>query len=218
MDDHVGRDPLPHQLSERVDEPDRAERRRCAEWDEKRLAPLGAQLVHHAFRGGGPLGARRDVLDARAEELVEERVGGRALGRSAVEDQHALEPERSGRGVDVVLDMVAGDYLPKNLQLLKQDGRCVVIALQGGATATVSAGIIMVNRLTLTGSTLRARSVAVKAALAKRLHERVWPLLASGQARPVIFQIFPARDAAKAHALMESSEHIGKIMLTWPSS
>ena len=129
-----------------------------------------------------------------------------------------VKKHTNDRGVDVILDMVAGDYVPRELESLAEDGRLVFIATLGGKAADIDASVIMRRRLTLTGSTLRARSVAFKAALAKRLHERVWPLLASGQAKPVIFQVFPARDAAKAHALMESSEHIGKIMLTWPSS
>jgi len=121
----------------------------------------------------------------------------------------------AGRGVDVILDMVAGDYVPRELELLAEDGRLVFIATLGGKHAEIDASVIMRRRLTLTGSTLRARPVAFKAALARQLHEHVWPLLESGKARPVIHQVFPARDAAKAHALMESSEHIGKIMLEW---
>ena len=103
----------------------------------------------------------------------------------------AAEVKKLSGGVDVVLDMVAGDYLPKNLQLLKQDGRCVVIALQGGATATISAGIVMVNRLTLTGSTLRPQSIANKGRMAQGLKEKVWPLLEAGTIRPIIYKTFP---------------------------
>ena len=117
-------------------------------------------------------------------------------------------------GVDVVLDMVAGDYLPKNLQLLKQDGRCVVIALQGGATATISAGIVMVNRLTLTGSTLRPQSIANKGRMAQGLKEKVWPLLEAGTIRPIIYKTFPLKDAAGAHAELERADHVGKVMMT----
>jgi NADPH2:quinone reductase len=122
---------------------------------------------------------------------------------------------RQGRGVDVILDMVAGGYVPRELELLAEDGRLVIIATLGGKDADIDAALIMRRRLTLTGSTLRGRPVAFKAALARQLHERVWPLLEAGQARPVIHRIFPARDAAAAHALMESSQHIGKIMLQW---
>ena len=108
----------------------------------------------------------------------------------------AAEVKKLSGGVDVVLDMVAGDYLPKNLQLLKQDGRCVVIALQGGATATISAGIVMVNRLTLTGSTLRPQSIANKGRMAQGLKEKVWPLLEAGTVQPIIYKTFPLKDAA----------------------
>ena len=117
-------------------------------------------------------------------------------------------------GVDVVLDMVAGDYLPKNLQLLKQDGRCVVIAVQGGATATISAGIMMVNRLTLTGSTLRPQSIDNKGRMARGLKEKVWPLLESGQGQADHLQDLPAQGRSGAHAELERADHVGKVMLT----
>ena len=126
----------------------------------------------------------------------------------------AAEVKKLSGGVDVVLDMVAGDYLPKNLQLLKQDGRCVVIALQGGATAMISAGIMMVNRLTLTGSTLRPQSIENKARMAKGLKDKVWPLLETGKIKPIIYKTFPLREAAAAHAELERADHVGKVMLT----
>ena len=126
----------------------------------------------------------------------------------------ATEVKKLSGGVDVVLDMVAGDYLPKNLQLLKQDGRCVVIALQGGATATISAGIMMVNRLTLTGSTLRPQSIANKGRMARGLKDKVWPLLEAGTIRPIIDKTVPLRDAAGAHAELERADHVGKVMMT----
>jgi len=126
----------------------------------------------------------------------------------------AAEVKKLSGGVDVVLDMVAGDYLPKNLSLLKLDGRCVVIAVQGGATATVSAGMLMVNRLTLTGSTLRPQSVESKGRMARGLKEKVWPLLETGKIKPIIFKTFPLRDAAGAHAELERADHVGKVMMT----
>ncbi len=126
----------------------------------------------------------------------------------------AAEVKKLSGGVDVVLDMVAGDYLAKNLSLLKLDGRCVVIAVQGGATATVSAGILMVNRLTLTGSTLRPQSVESKGRMARGLKEKVWPLLETGKIKPIIFKTFPLRDAAGAHAELERADHVGKVMMT----
>lgn len=120
-----------------------------------------------------------------------------------------------GKGVDVVLDMVAGDYVAREVECLAEDGRLVIIAVQGGVKSAFNAGLVLRRRLTITGSTLRPRSVAFKGAIAQALRERVWPLLASGQVRPVIHSTFPAADAAKAHALMESNQHIGKIVLTW---
>ena len=119
----------------------------------------------------------------------------------------------ANRGVDVVLDMVAGDYVNRELSCLADDGRIVVIALLGGAQAQLDMSTIMRRRLTVTGSTLRPRSVDFKHAIAQQLKQKVWPLLESGKIKPVIHQTFPFEDAAKAHALMESSEHIGKIVL-----
>jgi NADPH2:quinone reductase len=126
----------------------------------------------------------------------------------------AAEVRKLAGGVDVVLDMVAGDYLPKNLQLLKQDGRCVVIALLGGASANINAGLMMVNRLTLTGSTLRPQSVENKGRMGRGLKEKVWPLLESGKVKPIIYKTFPLREAAAAHAELERADHVGKVMLT----
>ena len=126
----------------------------------------------------------------------------------------AAEVKTLSGGVDVVLDMVAGDYLPKNLQLLRPDGRCVVIALLGGAKADISAALVMVNRLSLTGSTLRPQSIANKARMAKGLKEKVWPLLEAGTVRPIIYKTFALKDAASAHAELERADHVGKVMMT----
>jgi len=120
-----------------------------------------------------------------------------------------------GRGVDVVLDMVAGDYIVREVECLAEEGRIAIIAVQGGVEAKFNAALVLRKRLTITGSTLRPRPVAFKAAIAANLRERVWPLLASRQIKPVIHSTFAASDAAKAHALMESNAHIGKIVLTW---
>ncbi len=125
----------------------------------------------------------------------------------------AAEVKKLG-GVDVVLDMVAGDYIPQNLSLLKQDGRCVIIALQRGTTAELNAAAVMVNRLTITGSTLRPQSVASKGRMAQGLKEKVWPLLAAGTIKPIIYMTFPLREAAAAHAELERANHVGKVMLT----
>lgn len=120
-----------------------------------------------------------------------------------------------GQGVDVVLDMVAGDYVAREVECLAEDGRIVIIAVQGGVQSGFNAGLVLRRRLTITGSTLRPRSVAFKGAIARALREQVWPLLAEGKVRPAIHSTFAADRAADAHALMESNQHIGKIVLTW---
>lgn len=130
------------------------------------------------------------------------------------EDFAAVVKELTGgKGVDVILDMVAGDYLPREIQCLADDGRIALIALLGGAKATVDLGQVLRRRLSISGSTLRPRPVGFKAAIAWRLQEKVWPLLETGKIKPVIFKTFPLEQAAQAHALMESSTHVGKIML-----
>ena len=123
-----------------------------------------------------------------------------------------------GKGVDVVLDMVAGDYVAREVECLAEDGRLVIIAVQGGIQSNFNAGLVLRRRLTVTGSTLRPRSVAFKGAIAHNLREHVWPLLESGRIKPVIYATFDASStdgAASAHRLMESNQHIGKIVLTW---
>jgi NADPH2:quinone reductase len=119
------------------------------------------------------------------------------------------------RGVDVILDMVAGDYVARGLQCLAEDGRLVIIAVQGGVKSQIDAGLVLRRRLTITGSTLRPRPVAFKTAIAQALREQVWPLLADGRILPVVHAVFPAEQAAKAHALMESGTHVGKLVLSW---
>ena len=121
----------------------------------------------------------------------------------------------NGDGVDVVLDMVAGDYLAKDLQLLKQEGRLVIIAVQGGASATINAAVVMMNRISITGSTMRPQSIANKGRMAAGLRQKVWPLLDKGVIKPVIFKTFPMANAAAAHAELERADHVGKIMLTF---
>ncbi|MES2993756.1 MAG: NAD(P)H-quinone oxidoreductase [Pseudomonadota bacterium] len=121
----------------------------------------------------------------------------------------------AGRGVDVVLDMVAGDYVARELKCLAEDGRVVIIAVQGGVDAQIDAGVVLRKRLTITGSTLRPRPIAFKSAIAAALRTAVWPWIESGAIKPVIFKVFPAAQAAAAHTLMESNEHIGKLVLEW---
>ncbi len=128
--------------------------------------------------------------------------------------EEVVKTATQGRGVDVILDMVGGDYLPREIKTLADDGRLVVIALLGGAKGQLDLSQILRRRLTVTGSTLRPRPVEFKAYIAAQLKERVWPLLANGKVKPVIYRTFPLAQAAQAHALMESSAHVGKIMLT----
>lgn len=125
----------------------------------------------------------------------------------------AVKAATHGSGVELVLDMVGGDYVPRNLACLKEDGRHVTIAVQRGVTAEINIAALMVRRLMMTGSTLRARPVAFKALVAEELLRQVWPLVAEGKLRPVMDQSFPLSQAAEAHARMEAGAHIGKIVL-----
>lgn len=133
----------------------------------------------------------------------------------------AAEVQRitNGKGADVVLDMVAGAYVAREVECLAEDGRLVIIAVQGGVKAEFNAGLVLRRRLTITGSTLRPRPVAFKGAIARALREKVWPVLESGKVKAVIHSRFDAanddQSAAAAHRLMESNSHIGKIVLTW---
>jgi NADPH2:quinone reductase len=120
-----------------------------------------------------------------------------------------------GKGVDVILDMVAGSYVDREIKSLAEDGRLVIIAVQGGVKSEFNAGLVLRRRLVVTGSTLRPRPVDFKTAIAAALKKNVWPLLEARKIRPVIHSTFPAAEAAKAHSLMESNQHIGKIVLTW---
>ncbi|MFO1274077.1 MAG: NAD(P)H-quinone oxidoreductase [Rubrivivax sp.] len=121
----------------------------------------------------------------------------------------------NGRGADVVLDMVAGDYLGREIECTAEDGRIAVIAVQGGTRSAIDCGLLLRKRIAVSGSTLRPRSIAYKTQLAQALRAKAWPWLESGKVKPVIHQVFPAAKAAEAHALMESSTHVGKIVLTW---
>jgi NADPH2:quinone reductase len=165
---------------------------------------LASAMGHRVFATAGSddkaraceqLGAERGI-NYKTEDFA-------ALARSLTNE----------RGVDVILDMVGGDYLPREIACLADDGRISLIALLGGAKAMVDLGQVLRRRLTITGSTLRPRSVAFKAAIAAQLKQRVWPMFEAGKIKPVIYQVFPLEQAAEAHALMERSTHVGKIML-----
>ena len=126
----------------------------------------------------------------------------------------ATKAATDGKGADVILDMVGGDYIERNYEAAAVEGRVVQIAFQGSPRANVDFSRLMLKRLTHTGSTLRARSVPEKAAIARAIEQNVWPLIAAGKVKPVIFRTFPLAQASAAHALMETSAHIGKIVLT----
>ena len=121
----------------------------------------------------------------------------------------------AGQGVNVILDMVAGNYVAKEIECLSEDGRLVIIGVQGGVKSEINAGLVLRRRLTVTGSTLRPRPIAFKEAIAQACLKQVWPLIENGSIKPVIHSTFAAADAAQAHALMESNAHVGKIVLTW---
>lgn len=192
-------------------------------FDRARLAAGEALLVHGGSSGIGTatiqlakaFGARVFVTagsDAKCEFC-------RQLGADAAinyQDQDFVEQIKhltDKKGVDVILDMIGGDYLPNNLKCLANDGRLVQIAIQHGAKAEVDLWQIMLKRLTLTGSTLRARDDLFKQQIAWNLREKVWPLLSSGKIKPVIDSVFDLDEASKAHERLESSQHIGKIIL-----
>ncbi|MBA5689333.1 NAD(P)H-quinone oxidoreductase [Rugamonas apoptosis] len=165
---------------------------------------LAAAMGHRVFATAGS--------DDKARAC--ERLGAERGINYQTEDFAALAKSLTNeRGVDVILDMVGGDYLPREIACLADDGRISLIALLGGAKATVDLGQVLRRRLTITGSTLRPRSVAFKAAIAAQLKQRVWPMFEAGKIKPVIYEVFPLEQAAAAHALMERSTHVGKIML-----
>lgn len=150
--------------------------------------------------------------DERVEAV--EKLGAIGINYKTQQFEQVVNERTNNKGVDVILDMVAGDYLNRDLTCLADDGRIVVIALLGGAKGEVDAGQILRRRLTITGSTLRPRPNQVKADIAAALHKNVWPLLVSGQVKPLIHATFSLDQADQAHALMDSGEQIGKIILT----
>ncbi|HSB62236.1 MAG TPA: NAD(P)H-quinone oxidoreductase, partial [Vicinamibacteria bacterium] len=188
-----------------------------------RLAPGETLLVHGGSSGVGTaaialaraLGARVLATAGSAEKCAACAALGaeRAVNYREEDFVAAVKEATGGRGVDVVLDMVGGDYIPRNLECLAVEGRLVLIALPRGPKAELSFAPLIFRRLTITGSSLRPRTVEQKGAIARALRERVWPLLESGRVRPVIHSRFPLAEAAAAHRLMESGAHIGKIVL-----
>lgn len=194
-------------------------------FDRAALQPGETLLIHGGSSGIGvtaiqiarAMGARVLVTVGSAEKAEACRVLGAEIAINYREQDFVVEAKAAtdGRGVDVILDMVAGDYIGRGVQALAEDGRLAIIAVQGGVKSQIDAGLVLRRRLTVTGSTLRPRSAAFKAQLARALRDTVWPLIEAGRIRPVIYRELPAAQAAEAHALMESNQHIGKIVLTW---
>ena len=165
---------------------------------------LAAALGHRVFATAGS-----DEKCRACEQLGAER----GINYKTEDFSAVVKELTAGKGVDVILDMVAGDYIPREIDCLADDGRIALIALLGGAKAEIDLGQVLRRRLHISGSTLRPRPVAFKAAIARNLRERVWPLFEQGKLKPVIYRTFPLEQAAEAHALMESSTHVGKIVL-----
>lgn len=170
-----------------------------------------------AIQIGKAMGARVMVTAGSDQKCAACLVLGadHAINYKTHDFQAEIKRLTTGRGVDVILDMVAGAYVAKEIECLSEDGRLVIIAVQGGIKSEFNAGLVLRRRLTLTGSTLRARPVAFKTAIAQALVKNVWPLIEAGRVKPVIHSTFAAPDACKAHTLMESGQHVGKIVLTW---
>ncbi|MDQ6640058.1 MAG: NAD(P)H-quinone oxidoreductase [Pseudomonadota bacterium] len=194
-------------------------------FDRARLQPGETLLVHGGSSGIGVTAIQMaKAWGATVLTTVgsaEKAAACRALGADHAIDYKAQDfvaevlRLTNGAGANVVLDMVAGEYIGRDVKCLAEDGRIVIIAVQGGSQSTVDSGLVLRRRLTITGSTLRPRPVAFKAHIAAALRKTAWPWLESGVVKPVIPQVFPAAQAAKAHELMESNRHIGKLVLAW---
>jgi NADPH2:quinone reductase len=165
---------------------------------------VATALGHRVFATAGS-----DEKCRACEELGAER----AINYKTEDFTAVVKELTEGKGVDVVLDMVGGDYVAREIACLADDGRIVIIALLGGSKATIDLGQVLRRRLVVTGSTLRPRPIEFKAQIARELVDTVWPLLAAGRIKPVIHKVYPLEQAADAHALMESSAHVGKIVL-----
>ncbi len=195
-------------------------------FDRAKLLPGESLLVHGGSSGIGVAAIQMAkafgsevFVTAGSEEkcrFCEDLGATRAINYNTAHFADEIRALTNGKGVNVILDMIGGDYTPLNLQSLAPEGRLVMINSMKGNQAQVNLHQLMQKRLTITGSTLRARDSAFKGSIARSLEEKVWPLLDSGAIRPVIHEIFPFEEAAKAHELMESSKHTGKIVLSMP--
>lgn len=192
-------------------------------FDRARLAPGETLLVQGGSSGIGVTAIQlatalghRVFATAGSDEKCRacEALGAeRAINYRSEDFSDVVKALTGGRGADVILDMVAGDYVGREINCLADDGRLVLIALLGGSKSQVDMGQVLRRRLTITGSTLRPRPVAFKQQIARQLQDKVWPLLEAGRIKPVIYRSFALEEAGQAHALMESSAHIGKIVL-----
>lgn len=195
-------------------------------FDRGRLQPGESFLVQGGTSGIGvtaiqmakALGAGKVIATAGSDDKVRACLdlgADHAINYKTQDFKEEAKSLTGGKGVDVILDMVAGGYVAREVESLAEDGRLVIIAVQGGTKSEFNAGLVLRRRLLITGSTLRPRPEAFKTAIAQSLKSKVWPLLEAKKIKPVIHSTFPAADAAKAHALMESNQHVGKIVLTW---
>jgi len=194
-------------------------------FDRAKLLPGETLLVHGGTSGIGvaaiqmakALGSTVYITAGSDEKckFCEQLGATKAINYKTENFRDAIKLLTGSKGVNVILDMVGGDYTPDNIKSLGYDGRLVVISALKGKDATIDLNLITHKRLTITGSALRVRDVAFKSAIARNLERHIWPLLASGQIKPVIYKTFPFGEVADAHRLMESSEHIGKIVLTF---
>ena len=173
---------------------------------------IGTTAIQLARAMGNPVYATVGS-DERAR-AVEALGAAKGINYKTQDFVEVVREATGGTGVNVILDMVAGDYINRDMKCLADDGRIVVIALLGGARSEIDGNQVLRRRLTLTGSTLRPRPVAFKGAIAKSLRERAWPLLEQGRIKPIVHATFPLEQASAAHAMMEAGENIGKIILT----
>jgi NADPH:quinone reductase len=192
-------------------------------FDRGQLKPGETLLVHGGSSGIGvaaiqmavALGSKVYITAGSDEKckFCEDLGAERAINYKTENFKEVIKQITNAKGVDVILDMVGGDYVANNIKSLADDGRLVMINMMAGKDVTVDLAPVMSKRLTITGSTLRSRDTVFKSAIARKLEEHLWPLLASGKIKPIIYSVFPPEKAADAHRLMESSSHIGKIVL-----
>ncbi len=193
-------------------------------FERARLQPGESLLVHGGASGIGTTAIQLATAlgstvyatagtDERAR-AVESLGATRGINYRDEDFVEVIKQATEGRGVDVILDMIAGDYIARDLKCLADDGRLVIIAVLGGVKAQIDCGQVLRRRLTITGSTLRPRPVSFKAAIAQALLKHVWPLLEQGRIKPIVHATLPLEQAAQAHAMMEASQHTGKIILT----